>query len=193
MGIYDEAMKGGILGGDISSIARSRRWQLMVRGTPRHVTRSRLSWVWTLSPNPLVHPLPVAASPSLEVFLRNTHLSLPSHLSPSSFPRRSEKDGHVTRPCPHRGAPPGVQRPRSPVSHALPYLPTGALRSRALSPAPEPSCWTPQALSQPSGGTGSCLSSPGSLGAISGKPPSTRTRASGKRAKHLYKQWSVGR
>lgn len=157
MGIYDEAMKGGILGGDTSSTARSRRWQLMVRGTPRHVTRSQLSWVWTLSPNPLVHPLPVAASPSLEVFLRNTHLSLPSHLCPSSFPRRSEKDGHVTRPCPHRGARPGVQRPRSPASHALPYLPTGALRSRALSPAPEPSRWTPQALPQPSGGTRSCL------------------------------------
>lgn len=137
MGIYDESMKGGILGGDTNSIARTRRRQLMVRGTPRHVTRSRLSWVWTLSPNPLVHPLPVAASPSLEVFLRNTHLSLPSHLRPSSFPRRSEKDGHVTRPPPHRGAHPGVQRPRSPAPHALPYLPTGpGLEAWGTQPSP---------------------------------------------------------
>lgn len=113
VGIYGEAMKGGILGGDTNSTARSRHWQLMVRGTPRHVTSSRLSWAWSLSPNPLVHPLPVAASPSLEVFLRNTHLSLPSHLCPGSFPGKLEEDGHVTRPPPHRGAGAGIRWPRN--------------------------------------------------------------------------------
>ena len=171
VGIYSEAMKGGILGGDTNSTARSRHWQLMVRGTPRHVTSSRLSWAWSLSPNPLVHPLPVAASPSLEVFLRNTHLSLPSHLCPGSFPGKSEEDGHVTRPPLHRGAGPGIQWPRS---HPLaPSHTRHGARPSGLGHAaqPESSCLTPQALPQPSGGKrAACRTLRGVLGLHLGSP-----------------------
>lgn len=195
VGIYGEAMKGGILGGDTNSTARSRHRQLMVRGTPGRVTSSRLSWVWSLSPNPLVHPLPVAASPSLEMFLRNTHLSLP--LAP--VPRFLSREIRGRRAC-YKASPTQRRWPRRPVakepaSGALPYPARGqAFRPGALSSAPESSCLTPQALPQPSGGkqelSVGLWGVGGRFGATSGKPPSTHPRASGKRVKRLYKQWS---
>lgn len=136
VGIYSEAMKGGILGGDTNSTARSRHWQLMVRGTPRHVTSSRLSWAWSLSPNPLVHPLPVAAVS----FLRGVFEGYSPEPPLAPVPRFLSREIGGRWAC-HKASPTQRRWSRHPVakepsSRALPYPPWGqAFRPGARSSA----------------------------------------------------------